>query len=328
MLDGTGSNNRIGGAGSDWFAIDRGGFDTVSAGAGDDRIEAGAQFGFGDVLDGGAGTGDTLALSGILQFTLAANSATGFERIEAGTGDVTLTLDAATVSTSTPAPGEVFTIDASGQGIGSRLSLNGASVSAASMALLGGAGDDSLVGGFVADLLQGGAGDDTLRGGWGDDTIEGGAGADLLEGGPGDDLFRFDRLAGSASPPATPDLILDFVGAGQLGGDRIALPGSIDIGRAIAFHVAEADFAFEGYAEFGPATATSPGGRRLCGCAVAHRRGAGLALRDLGRPRRRWPLRPGRPVPAHRRGARGRRDRLRRHRLRRPVQRLLRRRGQ
>ncbi len=277
VLDGNGSNTRVGGAGSDWFAIDRGGFDTVSSGAGDDRIEAGSQLGFGDVLHGAEGTRDTLALSGTVQFSMAANSATGFERIEVGDGNVTLTLDAATVATSTPGPGEVFTVDASGQGIGSRLSLNGASVLAAGMALLGGAGDDSLTGGFAADLLLGGAGDDTLRGGWGDDTIEGGAGADLLEGGPGDDLFRFDRMTGSASPPATPDLILDFAGAGQPGGDRIALPGSVDIGRALAFHVAEADFAFEGYADSGLQLPTSQVGDGYAD--VLWRRVEGLAWR-------------------------------------------------
>ncbi|MBR0680665.1 hypothetical protein GXW74_09210 [Roseomonas eburnea] len=245
MLDGGGSNSRSGGDGADWIAVDRGGADSVSAGGGDDRIEAGAALTDADMLDGGAGTADVLALSGTFSVTLAATTVTGVERIEVGSGDAALTLDAAAVATATPDAGAVFTVDGTAQGIGSRLAVDG-SAAAGAMALLAGAGDDVLTGGFGADLLAGGSGDDTLAGGWGDDTIEGGAGTDLLDGDAGNDLFLFDA-PGAQSPPATPDTILGFEGAGRAGGDRIALPPTLQIGRAIAFHVTAADFLFEGY---------------------------------------------------------------------------------
>lgn len=246
ILDGVGNNNRTGGDGADWIGVDRAGADTVSAGAGDDHIEAGAALSADDRLDGGAGTGDTLAVSGTLSVVLGPATVTGIERIEVGAGDVALTLDLATVATATPESGSVFTVDARAQSAGSRLILDGAAVAGAGMALLGGAGDDVLSGGSGADSLVGGAGDDTLLGGAGDDTIEGGTGSDVLDGGAGDDLFRFDA-PGAQSPPATPDLILGFEGAGRAGGDRIVLPPTLLLGRAIAFHVAAADFAFEGY---------------------------------------------------------------------------------
>lgn len=249
ILDSIGSALRTGTEAADWIAIDRGGQDTVHAGGGDDRIEAGAAFDALDVIDGGAGTADTLVLSGVLDIALGPLALQGVERIEAGSGEISLALDAATVATATPAPGAVFTVDGSAQGTGSRVWVT-AAPAAAPVALLGGAGDDSLAGGFGADLLAGGSGDDTLSGGWGDDTLDGGPGTDVLAGGAGNDLFRFDSV-GALSPAATPDLLLDFQGAGREGGDRIALPGTLLVGRALAFHVAAADFVFEGYAESG-----------------------------------------------------------------------------
>jgi Ca2+-binding RTX toxin-like protein len=251
IADGVGNNLRNGTAGGDWIAVDRGGTDTVRAGAGDDRIEAGAALDAADRLDGGDGSGDVLALGGTLSVTLAPATITGIERIEVRTGLVTLVLDDATVATATLAPGALFTVDATAQGGGSRLAVDGGAVVAGGMALLGGAGDDSLLGGVAADRLLGGAGDDTLHGGAGDDTIAGGAGADWLVGGAGEDLFLLDLPEALHSTPASPDTILGFEGAGQAGGDRIRLPDPFAIGRVLAFHVAAADFAFEGYAESG-----------------------------------------------------------------------------
>jgi len=251
ILDGPDNNTRTGTAGADWIAIDRGGTDTVNAGAGDDRIVAGSALGAGDRIDGGEGTGDVLAVSG--NFTVAFTPLTlrGVETIEVGAGFVTLVLDDATVATATPRPGAPFTVDASGQAASARLTVMGNAVVSGGMALLGGAGDDSLVGGQLADRLIGGAGDDTIHGGAGDDAIEGGGGQDFLAGGPGEDLFVFTARDVPQSTPASPDLILDFEGAGIPGGDRIALPSQVAIGRVLAFHVAPADFAFVGYAQSG-----------------------------------------------------------------------------
>ena len=250
ILDTGGSNLRPGTAQADWLAIDRGGTDSVAAGDGDDWIQGGSGLSAADSVDGGAGSGDTLFLSGPLSLTLGATTVQRVERFGIGAGDVALVLDDAAVATATPAEEVVFTVDASAQPFGSRLMLDGSAVVAAGMALLGGTGDDALTGGALGDSIDGGAGDDTLSGGGGADTISGGPGADVFAGGAGDDLFLLDR-AGDPSPPANPDLILDFEGAGQAGGDRIALPGMFTVGLLTAFHVTAVDFTFQGYAESG-----------------------------------------------------------------------------
>ncbi len=250
-LDGPGDNIRNGSAGSDWMSVERGGADTLLAGAGDDRILAGAALDAADSLDAGAGEGDVLVLSGTLSVALAAGVVAGVERIEAEAGDIALGLSDAVVASATPAAGAAFVIDATAQGIGSRLAVDGRAVQAGRLVLLGGGGDDALAGGAAGDSLAGGAGDDTLVGSLAADTLEGGAGADSLEGGGGDDLFRFDRRDAPQSEPALPDRILDFAGAGRAGGDLIRLPTAIAIGRALAFQVPEGEFAFEGYGQSG-----------------------------------------------------------------------------
>jgi Ca2+-binding RTX toxin-like protein len=247
FLDGTGTSVRTGSEFGDWIGIDRGGDDRIFAAGGDDYIRGGSGLGATDTVDGGEGTGDLLFLAGTLSVTFGPLTVTGIERFEIGAGTVSLTLDAATVATATPAAGALFTIDGSAQGTALNLSVDARGVSAAGVALLAAGGDDSLAGGFAADSIIGGAGDDTLDGFWGDDTIAGGAGIDILTGGLGSDLFLFDVAGVANSPPATPDLITDFEGAGTAGGDRIGLPGVAAIGLGLTFFVGGADFVFEGY---------------------------------------------------------------------------------
>ncbi len=251
FLDSSSSSLRTGGSGSDWFAIDKGGADSILADAGDDYIEAGSALDADDRIDGGSGTADRLAVSGTLNVTLGPQTVTGVEVIEVRDGSVSLTLDDATAASATPDAGTLFRVDASGQAMGSSLIASAAAVSSVGVALLGGAGDDSLVGGLQADSLEGAAGNDTLLGGWGDDTLVGGAGVDRLVGGAGNDLFVFDAIDAPQSPPDAPDLIVDFEGAGAAGGDLLLLPGAMTLWRVIAFHVSAADFAFEGYEDSG-----------------------------------------------------------------------------
>ncbi|MEH2244002.1 calcium-binding protein [Nostoc sp.] len=100
----------------------------------------------------------------------------------------------------------------------------------------GGAGNDFLSGSINGDVLAGDDpdgvagndvlvgldGDDALFGFGGNDTLIGGTGTDTLYGGDGNDVFRFDSVSDS-QPGLSRDIIKDFVGNGNLTGDRIDL---------------------------------------------------------------------------------------------------------
>ncbi|MBW8268066.1 hypothetical protein K1J50_01040 [Caldovatus sp. SYSU G05006] len=248
-FDAAGAQFLAGGTGDDRLSVVQGGADSADGGAGDDRIVAGTALDAADRLDGGAGTGDTLVLAGPLDVTLGPATVTGIERILVGSGGaVRLVLDDAAAASATPAPGAVFTVDATGQRqAGDALVLDGGAVAGTALALLGGAGADTLAGGGGADRLEGGAGNDSLSGGAGADTLAGGGGADRLRGGAGADLFLVLEPGAAQSAPAAPDLILDFEGAATAGGDLIALPAAMRLGRALAFSLGPVAFDFGGY---------------------------------------------------------------------------------
>lgn len=84
-------------------------------------------------------------------------------------------------------------------------------------------GDDTLRGGRGDDSLNGGAGNDVLSGGNGNDVLTGGLGADRMAGGAGNDAFLIAR--GDLALKGATDLIVDFQGAGAIGGDLIKLTG-------------------------------------------------------------------------------------------------------
>ncbi|MEH2257935.1 calcium-binding protein [Nostoc sp.] len=100
----------------------------------------------------------------------------------------------------------------------------------------GGAGNDTIYGYSNFDVIQGDdvdgvAGNDYLYGGedtdglfgvGGNDTLIGGTGKDTLDGGAGNDVFGFDSVSDS-QPGLLRDIIQDFVGNGNLPGDRIDL---------------------------------------------------------------------------------------------------------
>jgi Ca2+-binding RTX toxin-like protein len=105
--------------------------------------------------------------------------------------------------------------------------------------LIGGAGEEFAFGGTGADTARGEAGDDELFGGDGDDLLEGGdgrdelggdRGADTLVGGAGADSFQ--QFVAGAFPFSTfrrPDLVADFEGAGEEGGDVLDLSGGMGL---------------------------------------------------------------------------------------------------
>ncbi|WP_291297534.1 TIGR03118 family protein [Elioraea sp.] len=82
---------------------------------------------------------------------------------------------------------------------------------------------------FSTVTVEAGAGDDviiadgrmnlTAFGGEGDDRLVAGRGRDLLSGGEGDDVFVLSATTGQG------DVILDFAGAGDEGGDQLELAG-------------------------------------------------------------------------------------------------------
>ncbi|QFS45449.1 calcium-binding protein [Nostoc sphaeroides] len=86
-----------------------------------------------------------------------------------------------------------------------------------------GSGNDTInAGGTGNDTIDGGSGNDTINGGRGNDILTGGTGTDRLTGGAGNDVFKFNSVLES-QPGVLRDAIADFVGNGNLPGDRIDL---------------------------------------------------------------------------------------------------------
>ena len=111
-------------------------------------------------------------------------------------------------------------------------------------------GNDTLKGGDGNDTLDGGSENDTLNGGVGDDILYGGSAIltqrDTLTGGLGNDIFDFNSLNDSPIGSSLRDVITDFVGNGNLAGDRIDL-SDIDANYNITGNQA---FTFIGSAAF------------------------------------------------------------------------------
>ncbi len=199
------------GTGDDY--VDEGsGADTVNTGSGNDRIRGSITADNGDVLDGGAGLGDSIDLrdrtaplnisfNGVADDGEAGegDNLIGIERVDSGEGDDTLT--------GGPAPEQLFSND----------------------------GHDVIDGGPGPDELGGGQGNDVVRGGSGNDNLDGGDGADQLDGGEGDDDFYggfFDSGADSMAGGEGIDSIIvggDFLGRGV----TIDLDGVADDGPTV-----------------------------------------------------------------------------------------------
>ena len=171
--------NVTGGAGNDRITGD-GNANVLTGGAGNDTLNGGAG---NDTLTGGEGTdvlnyaAETvavivnLATNSAIGTGIGADSITGFEAVQAGSGDdqVSGTGAAETISAGAGAD----TVDGGG----------GAD------SILGGAGHDSLVGGGGNDTILGGDGDDFVLGGSGDDSIISTPGRDTVEAGQGNDII-------------------------------------------------------------------------------------------------------------------------------------------
>jgi Ca2+-binding RTX toxin-like protein len=227
-----------------------GGADTLSGGAGNDTI---AGLGGDDLVLAGAGADSVLGGDG--SDTLHGEA--GRDRLLGGAGNDVLHGGDEVSSTGADAPGDTALNGDAGDDVihgnaGHDGNMNGG---AGNDTLHGGTGnddlwgddgndvlhgddgddflngldgDDVMVGGAGNDDLEGGGtGQDLLSGGDGDDELEGYNGADTLEGGSGEDIFRFSLATFDPhSSLASPDLVLDFEGAGVAGGDQLRLSGA------------------------------------------------------------------------------------------------------
>jgi len=142
------------------------GADTLEGGGGNDIFVIGnfLHHGASEVINGGAGTADTIQFAAI-------------------TAGQTLTLRAGITNVES-----VAITSALAQNVDATFLTYGIS-------LTGNAVVNTITGSAYSDAISGGAGNDTLDGGDGADTITGGAGNDSLTGGAGNDLFVVAAVA-------------------------------------------------------------------------------------------------------------------------------------
>lgn len=177
----TGTNSITLGAGDDRITTGAGA-DTVVGGAGNDRISTGAgndtiTGGAGaDVINAGGGT-NTITDAGVGADVITHNTA-GATVVATATGTGTITLTASQTGATVTAAGVAVTVNASTSTAAVTLTKTGDGTEVATFT--GGSGNDTITGGAGADTIIGGAGDDTITGGLGADTIDGGAGSDTI----------------------------------------------------------------------------------------------------------------------------------------------------
>ncbi|WP_082730349.1 MULTISPECIES: M10 family metallopeptidase C-terminal domain-containing protein [Sphingomonas] len=177
------------------------GVDNLTGGAGDDGFYFGpGRFTGADVVNGGGGNNDQIALDGDYTITLGANF---------GAEVVVLLHNASgaennfvvTVGDSFVPTGQTRTIF--GVSVVNAITVNGANETDGILRIFGGTAADTLTGGGAADYIFGGNGGDTLR------------------GGNGADVFFYDDAVQSSS--TNYDRLLDF----NFAADRIQISGQV-----------------------------------------------------------------------------------------------------
>jgi Ca2+-binding RTX toxin-like protein len=114
-------------------------------------------------------------------------------------------------------------------------SVSGSAVTAHTLAVDAGDGDDSVVTGSLNDSISGGAGDDYLRGGDGSDTIDGGDGDDDIYGRAccGSSPDGDDSLTGGAGDDSVRGQVGNDIEDGGAGDDNVdGGPGNDNLGGA------------------------------------------------------------------------------------------------
>jgi Ca2+-binding RTX toxin-like protein len=217
LFGGAGNDTLTGGSGND-LLFGQGGNDTLLGKGGNDQLFGGAG---NDILTGG--TGNDQVFGGAGNDRMIWNPGDGSDLNEGGDGVDTVEVNGGNAS-------ETFTVTANGSrvrfdrvnpapffiDIGTsenlQVNLNGGDdtftagnglAGLISLAVNGGAGNDTITGGDGNDRLSGGDGNDTIIGGRGNDVLIGGAGddtfvwnpgdgSDIVEGGDGFDTMQFN----------------------------------------------------------------------------------------------------------------------------------------
>lgn len=150
---------------NDLFYLDRGGNDSVRAGAGDDFVVMGGALTARDRINGGSGI-DTISLGAAdIHVVLGEKTFRNVESVYMA-GPYTFYVQLpATMDTH-----GAFTLN--GGAIGETLEVDGTRLSGTSLTILGSSHDDILVGSVSDDLLYGGSGIDILDGGAGRDSYQ------------------------------------------------------------------------------------------------------------------------------------------------------------
>ena len=174
LSGGPGIDGLVGGSGRDTLDGGTDG-DAEDGGLGDDTFRQGAAANGGDVLTGGAGTGDHVDYSGraagmAIDLDAAADDGADADGDGVGEEGDNVGADIEWIATGS---GDDRVTDNSGL--------------SAERTMYGNAGSDVLTGGRSRDRLHGYAGDDTLNGGDGNDELYGGAGRDDVNGELGTD---------------------------------------------------------------------------------------------------------------------------------------------
>jgi Ca2+-binding RTX toxin-like protein len=185
-----GDDNLTGTSGNDNILVFQGGDDTVQAGGGNDIIRLGATLTAADKIDGGTGH-DVMILNGDYSAGVVfnANTMTNVEVLSlVGGHSYNLTLNDGNV-----AAGAGLLVKAGSLGSGDSLIFDGSAETDGQLAVVGGAGDDTVTGGAQGDhfrmekggvdTVNGGGGNDVFYMGdqlWSDDQIDGGSGYNVV----------------------------------------------------------------------------------------------------------------------------------------------------
>jgi serralysin len=171
-LTGNGAGNLLAGGAGDDMLHGGGGVDKLSGGEGNDTLTD-ANYGVGDMFDGGAGT-DTLVVAALWNDAVLYDLASGWMRYPGAAGTIFDTITGI----------ENLTIGGGADVIGS------AADNVVSVLAIGTNNGNTISAGAGNDVVNAGIGNDSLGGGVGNDTLVGGAGTDTVDGGDGDDVIR------------------------------------------------------------------------------------------------------------------------------------------